>query len=68
MHFHAPYGKFCADCFFFFFSELCWGKAMVAYTMPQQSKRIKGNDSLHWLISTLLDIVRHSGTISRNLG
>ena len=20
--------------FFFFFSELCWGKAMVAYTMP----------------------------------
>ena len=22
-----------------FFSELCWGKAMVAYTMPQQGKK-----------------------------
>ena len=22
----------------YFFSELCWGKAMVAYTMPQQRK------------------------------
>ena len=21
---------------FYFFSELCWGKAMVAYTVPQQ--------------------------------
>ena len=31
---------------FFFFSELCWGKAMVAYTMPQQgtkkSERLRG--------------------------
>ena len=32
---------------FFFFSELCWGKAMVAYTKPQQwkkeeSERIRG--------------------------
>ena len=31
----------------YFFSELCWGKAMVAYTMPQQrkkeeSKRLRG--------------------------
>ena len=31
----------------FIFSELCWGKAMVAYTMRQQrkkeeSKRIRG--------------------------
>ena len=23
----------------FFFSELCWGKAMVAYPMPQQRKK-----------------------------
>ena len=23
----------------FFFSELCWGKAMVAYTMTQQRKK-----------------------------
>ena len=23
----------------FFLSELCWGKAMVAYTMPQQRKK-----------------------------
>ena len=22
-----------------FFSELCWGKAIVAYTMPQQRKK-----------------------------
>ena len=22
-----------------FFSEFCWGKAMVAYTMPQQRKK-----------------------------
>ena len=22
-----------------FFSELCWGKAMVAYTVPQQRKK-----------------------------
>ena len=26
----------------FFFSELCWGKAMVAYTMPQQKKKEEG--------------------------
>ena len=31
----------------YFFSDLCWGKAMVAYTMPQQrkkeeSKRLRG--------------------------
>ena len=25
--------------FSFYFSELCWGKAMVAYTMPQQRKK-----------------------------
>ena len=24
---------------FVFFSELCWGKAMLAYTMPQQRKK-----------------------------
>ena len=24
---------------FLFFSELCWGKAMVAYTKPQQRKK-----------------------------
>ena len=24
---------------FSFFSELCWGKAMVAYTKPQQRKK-----------------------------
>ena len=24
---------------FCFFSELCWGKAMVTYTMPQQRKK-----------------------------
>ena len=23
----------------FFFSEICWGKAMVAYTNPQQRKK-----------------------------
>ena len=29
------------NCHFslFFFSELCWGKAMVTYTMPQQRKK-----------------------------
>ena len=31
----------------FFFSELCWGKAMVAYTMPlqrkeEESERLRG--------------------------
>ena len=26
---------------YFFLSELCWGKAMVAYTMPQQRKKEK---------------------------
>ena len=35
----------------FFFSELCWGKAMVAYTMPQQrqkeeSERLRGERDL----------------------
>ena len=35
----------------FFFSELCWGKATVAYTMPQQrkkeeSKRLRGEKDL----------------------
>ena len=25
--------------FYFFSSELCWGKAMVAYTMPQRRKK-----------------------------
>ena len=34
-----------------FFSELCWGKAMVAYTMPQQrkneeSERLRGERDL----------------------
>ena len=34
----------------FFFSELCWGKAMVAYTMPEQrkeeeSERLRGERS-----------------------
>ena len=24
---------------FCFFSELCWGKAMVTYTMPRQGKK-----------------------------
>ena len=24
---------------YYFFSELCWGKAMVVYTMPQQRKK-----------------------------
>ena len=29
-----------ASIFFsFFFSELCWGKAMVVYTMPQERKK-----------------------------
>ena len=27
----------------FFFSGLCWGKAMVAYTMPQQWKKEESN-------------------------
>ena len=27
--------------YFSLFSELCWGKAMVAYTMPQQRKKEK---------------------------
>ena len=32
---------------YFFFSELCWGKAMVAYTVPQkwkkeESERLRG--------------------------
>ena len=35
------------NLFFLFFSEICWRKAMVAYTMPQQrkkeeSERLKG--------------------------
>ena len=30
---------------FLFFSKLCWGKAMVAYTMPQQRK-IEGSERL----------------------
>ena len=32
--------------FFFFLSELCWGKASVAYTMPQQRKRKERNERL----------------------
>ena len=32
--------------FFFFFSELCWGKAMVAYTMPQETKKKEGSERL----------------------
>ena len=32
--------------FFFFFSELCWGKAMVAYTMPQQRKKKERSERL----------------------
>ena len=33
-------------CFCFFFSELCWGKAMVAYTMPQQRKKKERSERL----------------------
>ena len=40
------YGYICM-AMYAFFSELCWGNAMVAYTMPQQrkkeeSKRLRG--------------------------
>ena len=31
--------------FFFLFSELYWGKAIVAYTMPQQRKK-EGSERL----------------------
>ena len=31
---------------FFSFSELCWGKAMVAYTMPQQRKKKERSERL----------------------
>ena len=31
---------------FFSFSELCWGKAMVAYTMPQQRKKEEESERL----------------------
>ena len=30
----------------FFFSELCWGKAVVAYTMPQQRKKKERSERL----------------------
>ena len=30
----------------FFFSELCLGKAMVAYTMPQQRKKKERSERL----------------------
>ena len=29
-----------------FFSELCWGKVMVAYTMPQQRKKKEESEQL----------------------
>ena len=29
-----------------FFSELCWGKAMVAYTMPQHRKKKERSERL----------------------
>ena len=32
--------------FFLFFSELRWGKAMVAYTMPQQRKKKERSERL----------------------
>ena len=44
-----------------FFSELCWGKAMVAYTMPQkrkkeESERLRGErDQMKLLILDLKD-------------
>ena len=34
------------DFFFLFLSELCWGKAMVAYTMPQQRKKKERSERL----------------------
>ena len=38
--FYLSKGVGCAILpFFFLFSELCWGKAMVAYAMPQQRKK-----------------------------
>ena len=30
----------------FFFSEICWGKAMVAYTKPQQRRNNEGSERL----------------------
>ena len=41
------YPEMCLSVFFFFFSvlffsELCWGKAVVAYTKPQQRKKEGG--------------------------
>ena len=43
-----------------FFSELCWGKAMVAYTKPQQrkkeeSERLIERDQINLLILDLKD-------------
>ena len=35
-----------ASFFFFFFSESCWGKAMLAYTMPQQRKKKERSERL----------------------
>ena len=41
-----------------FFSELCWGKAMVAYTKPQQckkaeSERLRGEREVRSSLLTL---------------
>ena len=33
-------------CVCVFFSELCWGKTMVAYTMPQQRKKKERSERL----------------------
>ena len=34
----------------YFSSELCWGKAMVAYTMPQQRKREEREQLRGWRV------------------
>ena len=41
MHFHGT-GFFSL----FFLSVICWGKAMVAYTMPQQRKKKERSERL----------------------
>ena len=40
--------------FYFYFSELCWGKAMVAYTKPLQWKKEESERDLAWRRTAIL--------------
>ena len=43
--FAHPWHRTIVITFFFFFSELCWEKATVAYTKPRQRKK-EGSEGL----------------------